>query len=105
MPLSFEISESIRMTGTMINYYVVCPRRLWLFSRKLGWEADSELVRLGLLLHEQSFPRERKEVLIMNRIKIENIGSGQRKINLLISAPAICRTHQLSHNKLPRNIS
>jgi len=90
MPLSFEISESIRMTGTMINYYVVCPRRLWLFSRKLGWEADSELVRLGLLLHEQSFPRERKEVLIMNRIKIDHTSTGE---NVVVHEVKSSRAH------------
>jgi CRISPR-associated exonuclease Cas4 len=60
-------------TGTQINYYLVCPRKLWLFSRDVTMEHTSPLVDLGRLIHETSFARERKEILI-ERIKIDFSG-------------------------------
>ncbi|MHA1813725.1 MAG: CRISPR-associated protein Cas4 [Candidatus Thorarchaeota archaeon] len=75
--MSFEPPDTLHITGTMINYYLVCPRKLWLFARKLGREADSDLVRLGLVLHEQSFPRKEKEILIMDRLKIDHTTRGE----------------------------
>ena len=60
-------------TGTQVNYYLVCARKLWLFSHDVTLEHTSERVELGRLIHETSFARERKEVLI-DRIKIDFSG-------------------------------
>lgn len=49
------------LTATHINYYFVCRRKLWLFSRDIQQERESELVALGRLLHEDSFKEKRKE--------------------------------------------
>ncbi len=64
---------SLSYTGTQVNYYLVCPRKLWLFSHDVTMEHTSELVELGQLLHETSYPRERKEIQI-ERIKIDFSG-------------------------------
>ncbi len=70
-----SILESIN--GTMVNYYYVCPRKLWLFSRGLGREQDSPLVKLGKLIHEQSFSRQEHEHSIFGRINIDFTTSGE----------------------------
>jgi len=57
-------------TGTQVNYYLVCPRKLWLFSRDVTMEHTSEMVDLGRLTHEESFQRERTEIAI-GRIRID----------------------------------
>ncbi|MEM2142576.1 MAG: CRISPR-associated protein Cas4 [Candidatus Thorarchaeota archaeon] len=75
-----EYALGKRVSGTMINYVVVCPRKLWLFSRGLSREQDSELVTLGALLHSTSFPRRKKEVLILGRFTIDHTSRGQRVI-------------------------
>jgi len=69
-----------RVTGTMVNYYFVCKRKLWLFSRGLSRERDSQLVALGQLLHEASFTRERKEVFILGHIKVDHTTTGEKVI-------------------------
>ncbi|MDF1541490.1 MAG: CRISPR-associated protein Cas4, partial [Candidatus Thorarchaeota archaeon] len=66
-------SGTAEITGTMINYYSVCERKLWLFSRRIQREEDSGLVSLGRLMHQESYTRERKEVLLLNRIKLDHI--------------------------------
>lgn len=42
----------MRITGTMVNYYVHCRRQCWLFANGMGFEDDSEDVRIGKVMHE-----------------------------------------------------
>ncbi|MEO1927697.1 MAG: CRISPR-associated protein Cas4 [Nautiliaceae bacterium] len=42
------------VTGTIINYYFVCPTKMWLFANKINLEDNSEDVRVGKVLHEIS---------------------------------------------------
>lgn len=65
---------SARITGTKINYYFVCKRKLWLFNRDISMEHTSENVGLGKLIHEQSYGREKKELSIDETIKIDFAG-------------------------------
>jgi len=59
-------------TGTQVYYYIVCQRKLWLYSHHLEMEKSSEKVDLGALLHETSYPRLKKhEVLIDSLIKVD----------------------------------
>lgn len=62
-------------SGTEVNYFFVCRRKLWLFSHYLHLEADSDLVLLGKLLHEKGFARKLKEVNI-GRIKVDFLERG-----------------------------
>jgi CRISPR-associated exonuclease Cas4 len=66
---------SLRFTGTQVNYYLICQRKLWLFSHDLQMEQTSDAVFLGRLLHEASFSREKKEIKIDETISIDFIGS------------------------------
>jgi len=71
---NLEVSDdqflNLVFTGVEVNYFFVCKRKLWFFSRYLDLEADSDLVLLGRLLHEHGYPRKFKEVSI-GRIKID----------------------------------
>ena len=40
------------VTGTIINYYIVCKTKMWLFYHKINLEDNSEEVRIGKVLHE-----------------------------------------------------
>jgi CRISPR-associated exonuclease Cas4 len=60
-----------RLTGTQINYLFICPRKLWLFSHHIEMERESDAVALGRLLHEESFQRQKKELLIDDLISID----------------------------------
>lgn len=57
-------------TGTQINYYFVCKRKLWLFSRHLEMEQESDVVKLGKIIHETSYEREHKEI-DLDHIKLD----------------------------------
>jgi len=68
------IETSPVYTGTQINYYFVCRRKLWLFSHNLNMEHTSDTVYMGKLIGEESYGREKKEVLVDNLIKIDFVG-------------------------------
>ena len=44
-------------TGTHINYYMLCHRKLWLFANGINMEHTSDLVYEGKLIHENSYPQ------------------------------------------------
>ena len=50
------------ITGTQVAYYIVCQRKLWLFSKNISMEHTSELVEIGKLIHENSYQRKGKEI-------------------------------------------
>ncbi len=52
----------ISINGTLVWYYVVCPRETWLMSRQLSPDEDDDNIRIGRLIHEYAYPRARKEV-------------------------------------------
>lgn len=61
----------LNTTGTEVNYYFVCHRKLWLFSHQITMEQESDRVALGKLVHENSYNREKKEIEIDGRIKLD----------------------------------
>lgn len=61
-----------RINGSQINYYFICKTKLWLFSHNIQLEHESENVKLGKILHEDSFKRE-KDYLIDNLINVDFI--------------------------------
>jgi CRISPR/Cas system-associated exonuclease Cas4 (RecB family) len=67
---SSYLDNEIKFTGTQVNYYFVCKRKLWLFSHNIELEPESDLVKLGKLLHENRYTRKMKEVQV-GRIKID----------------------------------
>jgi len=66
-----ETLEGIRIGGIEVNYYLICPRKLWLYAHDLEMEKNSDRVALGALLHEESYPRKKKDYLIDDLIRID----------------------------------
>ena len=63
-------SDRPNITGTQVNYYLICRRKLWLFSHNITMEHTSEAVEIGALVHEQTYARKNKE-LVFDGIKID----------------------------------
>jgi CRISPR-associated exonuclease Cas4 len=56
--------DEIYIGGTQVNYYFVCKTKLWLFSHHIGMEKESDAVKLGKLLHKETFRRDNKDIQI-----------------------------------------
>jgi CRISPR-associated exonuclease Cas4 len=71
------ILQSLPFTGTQVNYSLICLTKLWLFSHNVTMESSSDLVAMGQFIHETSYSRERKDVVI-GRIGIDFVKKGDR---------------------------
>ncbi|NPB03346.1 MAG: CRISPR-associated protein Cas4 [Thermotogae bacterium] len=68
------MTDEIVYTGVQVSYYRVCKRKLWLFSKGLMYEKESEDVAIGRLLDALSYKRYRKEEeIVPDRIKVDFI--------------------------------
>lgn len=65
------MSNLPQFTGTQVNYYLICHRKLWLFSHGVQMERENENVQAGKLIGESSYKREQKEVKIDDRIVLD----------------------------------
>ena len=63
------------ITGVMMYYYKVCPRKLWYFYHEIQMEQDNENVLIGKILDEDVYKREDKHINIDNVINIDFIKS------------------------------
>lgn len=75
-----DLLES-KITGTQVAYYIVCKRKLWLFSHHIEMEKFSDYVLIGKLISEESFKKEKfKEIPIGETLKIDFIRVGDEII-------------------------
>ncbi|MGB9677974.1 MAG: CRISPR-associated protein Cas4 [Candidatus Ratteibacteria bacterium] len=75
--LLFDLNK-IYITGTEVAYYIVCKRKLWLFSHGIELERFSDYVEIGKVISETYFKREKFKEIEMDSFKIDfiKVGSG-----------------------------
>lgn len=66
-----QTEETPTFTGTEVGYYFICRKKLWWFSHGVQMEQESDRVRMGRLVHEESYARRRKELNIDDRIVLD----------------------------------
>jgi len=71
--------EEIRITGSMVQAYMVCSRQTWLMSRQVYPGEDNIYLELGRLINEESYRRERKEIQL-GHLKIDLIRKDTKQI-------------------------
>jgi len=78
-----SIKKSMPITGTHFNYYQICHRKLWLFDHSIQLEHTSELVEMGTLIHETSYPQrsERFEEIEIEGIKLDFYDPAHRVVH------------------------
>lgn len=60
------------MNGTLINYYYICKRKLWLAYNKINLESNSEDVLIGKELHNELNKSKNTEIEL-DGIKIDKL--------------------------------
>lgn len=56
----------MNITGVMVQYFVICKRELWFFANKINMDYTDENIKLGKLVEEESFNREKKNINLGN---------------------------------------
>jgi len=68
----------LHITGTMVSYYFICRRKLWLFAKWLNLEnisGNADVIK-GRILHESRFKREREKDVSFDSVKIDFLKFG-----------------------------
>ena len=64
--------QNLNIQGIKINYYFICKRKLWLFSKGITMEQENDRVISGKIIHENSYKREKnREILVDNLIRLD----------------------------------
>lgn len=62
MSYPYLLESGKAITGTLIWYYFICKREVWLMSRELTPDQDFILLDIGKAIHEIYYARNRKEL-------------------------------------------
>jgi len=91
---------SPEFTGTQVNYYAVCHRKLWLFTRDIAMERESENVQVGKLLDAETYKREQKAVALDDRVvldwvELKDNSDGTKTVHEVKKSRAVESAHRL----------
>ncbi|MCK4643615.1 CRISPR-associated protein Cas4 [bacterium] len=56
----------MKINGTLIWYYFICKREVWLMSHQINAYQDNDLLEIGRVIHSESYKRDKKEIQIGN---------------------------------------
>mgnify|MGYP000238091222 CR=1 FL=1 len=86
----------MQITGTHINYYLICQRKLWLFANGIHMEQTSGLVDEGRLIHETAYPKraEKYQEIAMEGIKIDFYDPGSNTIHEIKKGKSMETAHE-----------
>jgi CRISPR-associated exonuclease Cas4 len=61
---SVKSSSYIEVNGTMMWYYYICPREVWLIGHQITPYKEDDNMEMGRYISENSYRREKKEVAL-----------------------------------------
>ena len=56
--------NGIKVTGTLMWYYYICHREVWLMAHQINPDQDQNLLDYGRFLHEKAYARDKKEITV-----------------------------------------
>jgi CRISPR-associated exonuclease Cas4 len=75
----YILSSGKTITGTLIWYYFICKREVWLMAHEINPDEDHTALEIGRAVHEIYYGRSIREVS-MEGIKIDILRKGERAI-------------------------
>ncbi|MGM0641733.1 MAG: CRISPR-associated protein Cas4 [Thermotogota bacterium] len=53
---------SFKITGSVIQAYIICPRQAWLMSRNISGDQENAFIEIGRFISDNSYSRNKKEI-------------------------------------------
>jgi CRISPR-associated exonuclease Cas4 len=63
----------MKINGTLVNYYIHCPRQCYLHAQRINLENNSKDVQIGKALHEIKYKNDDNAELAIENIKIDKL--------------------------------
>ncbi|MEA3496924.1 MAG: CRISPR-associated protein Cas4, partial [Bacteroidota bacterium] len=85
----------MNITGTHINYYFICHRKLWLFANNIQMEHTSDPVLEGKIIHESTYQKRsgKYEEIQMGGIKIDFYNTKEKVIHEIKKSSKMHEAH------------
>lgn len=85
------------LTGTLVNYFGHCKRQAWLFARGFRMERESDLVKMGKWIDENTFLRNTEVNFVNQHIKTDFLvrKEGYVEIHEVKSSKGLRNEHKL----------
>ena len=85
----------MNITGTHINYYFICHRKLWLFANSIQMEHTNDNVYEGKLIHENSYNQRstKYEEVAIEGIKIDYYDAKNKVIHEIKKSSKLHQAH------------
>ncbi len=92
--------ETPRLTGTQLNYLLVCHRKLWLFSHGIQMERENEDVQIGKQIGAQAYGRHEKEInledtAVLDWVEHQSGADGVVTVHEIKKSKAMSEAHRL----------
>ncbi len=52
----------MKISGSIIQAYLICPRQAWLMSRQISGDQYNEFLAIGRIYTDENYKREKKEI-------------------------------------------
>ncbi|HOL21316.1 MAG TPA: CRISPR-associated protein Cas4 [bacterium] len=66
----------VKVTGTLVWYYYICKREVWLMAREIHPNQEDPFIEIGRIISEESYKREKRGVkiaeMILDVLKVKN---------------------------------
>lgn len=70
--------SELHVSGTLIWYYYICHREVWLIGRQIVPDQDNPNVMLGRFIQDYSYSREKKELAVGNsKMDVFRLNNGE----------------------------
>lgn len=73
LEVGYKLPSGRPITGTLLWYYAICKREVWLMAHSITPDEEHESLEIGRAVHESFYTRMRKEVEAEG-MKIDMIG-------------------------------
>ena len=73
--MDYVDTSDLRITGVMVQYYAACKTELWYFASHMSYNDEDENIKIGKVIHEQSFNKQKKNISIDDTISIDYVKS------------------------------
>ncbi len=87
------VDNKIHITGTLIWYYYVCKREVWLMGHQINPDEDNPNIALGRFIHDFSYSRlEKRKELNFGHSKIDFLKTDGNEV-------VVCEVKKSSRHK------
>jgi len=75
----YTLSDGRMITGTLVWYFFICKREVWLMGREITPDEDLPLLDVGRAIHEIYYLRSKKEIQLEG-IRIDVLKGAERVV-------------------------